>query len=96
MVLINLKKQIKWKKKFANLGTMLSRAQAKKIVGGFVDDDGASEGYTCFAQVNGHVNAYYNGNSLSEAASSARGAATGHWCCRSCSRATWLRGIVEF
>jgi hypothetical protein len=29
-------------KKFANLGTMLSRAQAKKIVGGVVEEYGCS------------------------------------------------------
>jgi hypothetical protein len=34
VVLIILKKKNKMEKKFANLGKMLSRAQAKKIIGG--------------------------------------------------------------
>ena len=73
--------------KFESLGTPLSRDEAKKIKGG--------TRYTCYAQVNGQINAYLN-TSLSEAANQASSAATGHWCCNSCSSAKWLKGVVSF
>ncbi|MEI2711418.1 MAG: hypothetical protein V9E96_20770 [Chitinophagaceae bacterium] len=76
--------------------SILSREAQKKISGGLAEAEaGASVSYTCFAQVNGQINAYMSDN-LSTAANNASSAATGHWCCKSCPSATWLQGVVEF
>jgi hypothetical protein len=57
--------------------SILSREAQKKISGGLAEAEaGASVSYTCFAQVNGQINAYMSDN-LSTAANNASSAATG-------------------
>ncbi|MBS1579275.1 MAG: hypothetical protein JST29_06505 [Bacteroidetes bacterium] len=75
------------KKKFAHLGRILTREEAKMIVGGTAPvDDVDDGGGSCQAQGEaGHV---WTGLDMETARYEAQSAG-GHWCCAQCCTATW-------